>query len=174
MRTFISRSTLFVSLLVLFSSVVVADEVVHGSVVAEINEHGNLVIVLDGFVGPGQPEDGIADTVFVFAASDEAALSPLVSRLSDATSRVNIDYKRDAERAVLKINVPATVNYWLVVDAIADGSGSLGKSPAGSPTMLAGLALSRVDVTAKAWTMDDAIEDYRDFDILAPGPDRSE
>lgn len=168
------RSAFFSAFLALFSSIVAAEEVMHGSVAAAINQHGNLIIAIDRFVGPAQPEDGIADAIFVFAAANDAAFGPLISALSGATSRLNIDYNRDAEKAVLKINVSATANYWLVVDAISDGAETQEARPAGSPTMLAGLAMSRLDVTAKAWTMDDAIANFRDFDILAPDPDVGE
>ncbi|MFU8895477.1 MAG: hypothetical protein ACNA8J_03740 [Gammaproteobacteria bacterium] len=168
------RSAFFSAFLALISSIVAAEEVMHGSVAAAINQHDNLIIAIDRFVGPAQPEDGIADAIFVFAAANDAAFGPLISALSGATSRLNIDYNRDAEKAVLKINVPATANYWLVVDAISDGAETQEARPAGSPTMLAGLAMSRLDVTAKAWTMDDAIANFRDFDILGPDPDVGE
>lgn len=165
------RLTVAIAFLGFWSSAVFpSDSVIHGTVLAEVNKHGHLVMAVDRFVGPGQPEDGIADVVFVFAGTDETALRKAGSFFSVAKLRLNLEYGRDVERSVLKVNVPSQANYWFVVEA-AERRADIAEQPrAESAAKFDGLALAKMDVKFKSWTMAQAIDHYRDFDILGPGP----
>lgn len=150
------------------STVSANDFVFHGKAVAEVNKHGHLVLTVDRFVGPDQPEDGVADVVFIFAADDHDALLEAAQSLSRESSRLNLDHARLEGGAVLKVNLPTRENFWLVVEHTVEGVSGPESSSLVSATRLDGLALSEVDVTAKAWSMTEAIEYFRDFDILNP------
>lgn len=143
-----------------------SDGILHGAVLAEVNKHGNLVIAVDRFTGPAQPENGIADVIFVFAAEDDAALSEVATRISSVVSRLNLDYARGGGWAELRINVPSQANFRLVTEQLE--SDVTGRDPhrADGIAPVRGLALSRTEVREKSWSLADAMGHFRDFSIV--------
>jgi hypothetical protein len=147
-------------------SAIASDEILHGAVLAEVNMHGNLVIALDRFIGPAQPENGIADLVFIFAAEDDAALNEVASELSGVTSRLNLDYARADGMAELMINVPSRESFRLVVEQPETRVAGRDRHRADRVAPVRGLALSRTKVTGRSWSLEDAMGHYRDFSIV--------
>jgi hypothetical protein len=111
------------------SAALAFDGPMHGAVLAGINDHGNLVLVLDRYQGPGDAENGEADAVIMFAAADDAPLPEIVQAIRQSESRINLDMRRDSEGAFLHLNIPRSADYILKVDygltAPNDRSGSM-------------------------------------------------
>ena len=163
------RLAVTIGLLAIWSSPVIAnDPVFHGRALAELNEHGHLVVAVDRFVGPNQAEDGKADVVFIFASSDKAALGEAADAISRASARLNLDHARLDGGAVLKLGLPELQDFWLVVEHTAAGVGGPDGASLVETKRVDGLALGEVDVTAKTWSMAEAFDHFRDFDILGP------
>lgn len=156
------------------SAALAIDGPMHGAVLAGINDHGNLVLVLDRYRGPGDTENDEADAVIMFAAADDAPLREIVEAIRRSESRVNLDMQRDREGAFLHLNIPQSINYILTVDygrAVAnDRTGSVHRPVRPNARTVEGLALSIVHTGPKGWTPRDALDHYQSFELVEQPP----
>lgn len=150
------------------------DGPMHGAVLAGINDHGNLVLVLDRNRGPGDAENGEADAVIMFAAADDAPLREIVEAIRRSESRVNLDMQRDREGAFLHLNIPQRADYLLKVDygriVPNDRAGSMHRPVRPTATTIAGLALSIVHTGPRGWTLREALDHYQSFELVEQPP----
>jgi hypothetical protein len=156
------------------SAALAFDGPMHGAVLAGINDHGNLVLVLDRYQGPGDAENGEADAVIMFAAADDAPLPEIVQAIRQSESRINLDMRRDSEGAFLHLNIPRSADYILKVDygltAPNDRSGSMHHPVRPRATTIAGLALSIVHTGPMGWTLREALDHYQSFELVEQPP----
>lgn len=156
------------------SAALAFDGPMHGAVLAGISDHGNLVLVLDRYQGPGDAENGEADAVIMFAAADDAPLLEIVEAIRRSESRVNLDMQRDREGAFLLLNIPRSAEYLLAVDygrAVPnDRAGSMHNPVRPGATAIAGLALSIVHTGPMGWTLREALDHYQSFELVEQPP----
>lgn len=156
------------------STTLAFDGPMHGAVLAGINDHGNLVLVLDRYQGPDDAENGEADAVIMFAAADDEQLSDIVEVIRQAESRVNLHIQRDGDGAFLHLNVPRSADYVLTVDhgpvAPEERLGRPFRPARPMATTISGLALSIVDTGPKGWTLREALDQYQRFELVEQPP----
>lgn len=133
------------------------DGPMHGAVLAGINDHGNLVLVLDRYRGPGDAENGEADAVILFAAADDEPLFEIVQAIQDSEARMNLIMQRDSQGAFLHLNIPRSADYMLTVDygltVPNQRPGSMNRPVRAKDTTIAGLALSIVHTGPRGWRL---------------------
>jgi hypothetical protein len=156
------------------SAALAFDGPMHGAVLAGINDHDNLVLVLDRYQGPGDAENGEADAVIMFAAADDAPLPEIVQAIRQSESRINLDMRRDSEGAFLHLNIPRSADYILKVDygltAPNDRSGRVHRPAQPQATTVEGLALSIVHTGPRGWTLREALDHYQSFELVEQPP----
>lgn len=139
-----------------------------GTVLAGVNDHGHLVLVLDRYQGAGDAENGEADAVIMFAAADDEQLVEIVQAIRQSKSRVNLDLQRDRDGAFLHLNIPRSADYILSVPNVRPGKMQRPARPEASTTK--GLALSIVHTGPRGWTLREALHHYRRFELVERPP----
>lgn len=138
-------------------------DVLHGTVQARVNDHGDLVIVLDRKRSSHDPEDGRADVVFLAAPLGSSRLKAVARALAEPVTDATLELPEGRLRLVM----PAGRSFTLVSGP--DEPGASGERAGTSPAIPV-LGIARYVVDRRRITMPEALDAFERFSVVRGSP----